>query len=354
MSYYVGLDVHKKTIQAAVIDDTGNTLLNSKILNNWQDVRRLISEIPRNSKYVMESSSVWYGLFCHMRDSLKLDVVLSNPFNTKIIATSLKKTDKIDAYQLANMLRGGYIAECHVPAPDTIRARQLVRARQKLVWQRAYYKNSIHGITLQEGISIQGSNFTALHRRQLAALGDYRIDMYLRMISAAEEEIGRMNAMIKDMIEQNPDAALLVSIPGIGAYTALAVCSEIGDINRFADSHKLCSYAGLVPSVRNSADTTHHGRITKSGSRMLRWLLVEAAHSHARNAQNSDITAFYNRIARKRGTSKAAVATASKLLRVIFWMLKEKKSFTPQRLQSGARPRVVYEGKPRAANCGLT
>jgi len=70
----------------------------------------MVTRIPEGAKYVMESSSVWYGTFRYMRDGMGCDMTLSNPFNTKIIATSLKKTDRVDAFQLANMLRGGYIA----------------------------------------------------------------------------------------------------------------------------------------------------------------------------------------------------------------------------------------------------
>ncbi len=79
--------------------------------------------------------------------------------------------------------------------------------------------------------------------------------------------------------------------------------------------------------LRNSADVVHHGRITKRGSNMMRWTVVEAIHVHARHAPDSNLTKFYRRLAKKRGTSKAAVAAASKLLRIMYRMLKEKKDY---------------------------
>ena len=94
------------------------------------------------------------------------------------------------------------------------------------------------------------------------------------------------------MVNDNPDVYILTSIPRVGSYTALSIFSEIAEISRFSNSHKLCAYAGIVPSVRNSADTIHHRRITKRGSTMLRWLLVEAIHAHVRYAPDSDITKF--------------------------------------------------------------
>ena len=104
---FVGLDVHKNSVQVAAVDEIGKLLFNKKISSDFSAISKITSKIPKNAKYVLESSSVWYGLYRHMTDKLHLDVILSNPYNTKIIASSLKKTDKIDAYHLANLLRGG-------------------------------------------------------------------------------------------------------------------------------------------------------------------------------------------------------------------------------------------------------
>ena len=116
------------------------------------------------------------------------------------------------------------------------------------------------------------------------------------------------------------------TIPGIGNYSALVIAAEIGDIKRFHGSDKLCAYAGLVPSVRNSADKVIHGHITKRGSRMLRWILTEAVHVHVRHT-DTNISRFYYKLAKKRGTSKATVAAAAKLLRVIYCVLAEDRKF---------------------------
>ena len=101
------------------------------------------------------------------------------------------------------------------------------------------------------------------------------------------------------------------------------------DVERFPDSASLVSYFGLAPSVRNSADVTHHGRITKKGDKLVRHVLVEAAHSHIRYAPYSKLSQFYQRVKAKKGTSKAAVATASKMLRIMYQMLKNGSEFQP-------------------------
>ena len=123
---FVGLDVHKESIQVAVVNDAGEMIFNEKIPNNRDDISRTVAMIPAGAKYVMESSSVWYGLYRYLADTLKLDVALSNPYNTKVIAASLKKTDRTDAYHLANLLRGGYIA-CLLYTSPSPRDRQKSR-----------------------------------------------------------------------------------------------------------------------------------------------------------------------------------------------------------------------------------
>ncbi len=324
---YVGIDLHKEFLQVETMDDKGHTLFNEKITNTREDIKKVFSAIPKNSKCVMESSSVWYGVFRFLRDELGFDVILSNPYHTKAIAAAKKKTDKIDAHILADLLRGGYISSCHVPEKDTVQTRQLVRYRTKLVRNRTRMKNLIHSITLQNAIKIPGTAFSDSYVHKLLGLDDYRIDGYLKMIISINDRIAESDMRIKDALKHGSNAQLLESIPGVGRFTALTISSEIDNIERFSDSHKLCSYAGIVPSVRNSADTIRHGSITRRGSSMLRWVLVEAVHSHVRYAKNSTITNFYKRLAKKRGTSKAAVAAASKLLRIIYWMLKNNMTF---------------------------
>ena len=231
---YVGLDVHKKTIQVAAVDQEGKLLFNRKIKSDFGSVERELEQHPPDTKYVMESSSVWYGLFRYITDTMKRDVVLSNPYNTKIIATSLKKTDKVDAYQLANLLRGagGYIAVCYVPDATAVSYRHLTRHRNKLVKTRSKLKNFIHGITLQKSIRIQyGHSFSPQHIWELRNVGDYRINSYLDLINSYDKEIRIADKMIKDIVNGTSDIKMLTTIPGVGPFTALTVYGEIADVS---------------------------------------------------------------------------------------------------------------------------
>lgn len=119
---------------------------------------------------------------------------------------------------------------------------------------------------------------------------------------------------------------ILTTIQGIGFFSALLIYAEIGDINRFPNSKKLCSYAGLVPSIRQSGNRTIKGRITKEGNKLLRWVLVQCALIAVRKDER--FRKFYERIKAKKGPQKAIVATARKLLTVVYACLKNR---TPYR-----------------------
>ncbi|NIM52347.1 MAG: transposase, partial [Gemmatimonadales bacterium] len=95
------------------------------------------------------------------------------------------------------------------------------------------------------------------------------LDGYLRLLEALTTELGTVTATIATQVRQDPQAQLLCTMPGIGPYSALLILSEIGDVRRFPDARRLCSYAGLVPSVHASGGTTRRGRLTKQGSKWL-------------------------------------------------------------------------------------
>lgn len=330
---FVGMDLHKSYLQVAVLDGKGKVLKNSRIHNDLSKVGRFFDHIGGSGnsgdvKVVMESSCVWYNIYEYLSEERQLDVSLSNPFKTRAIASAKIKTDKLDALKLADLLRGGYIAKCYVPDRKIMDLRQLVRHRIVLVRMRTKLKNKIHGITLMQGVRITDTSaFSNNYVQKLKQLNDYRIDAYLRLIDSLDLEIKKVSKEIQSRAEKEDVTKLLLTIPGIGYYSALLILSEIGDINRFPDSYHLCSYAGLVPTTRSSGGITYHGAITKTGSKHLRWIMIECVHTHMRISKNSNITRFYTRLAKRKGNSKAVVAAASKLLKVVYWVMKEKREY---------------------------
>jgi len=328
---FVGMDVHKNYLQVAVLDEKGKVLSNSRVDNNLIKVNKFFDSLHSgsNTKVVMESSGMWFNIYESLTKR-QLDVRLSNPVKTRAIASAKIKTDKLDAIKLADLLRGGYIAECYVPDRRIMDLRELVRHRAALVRMRTKLKNKIHSIMVMNGTSISYDgthSFTKGYIEKLKELEDYRINGYLRIIESLNDEINAVSKKILLLAQEDEMAKLLMTVPGIGYYSALLIVSEVGDINRFPDSYHLCSYAGLIPSTHSSGGITYHGSITKTGSKYLRWIMLECLHAHIRNDKNSNVTQFYQRISKKKGNSKAAVAAASKLLKIVYWVMKQKRKY---------------------------
>jgi transposase len=124
---------------------------------------------------------------------------------------------------------------------------------------------------------------------------------------------------------EDEDVRILLSLTGINVYSALLIRSEIGSITRFQHYKKLVSWAGIAPSLHQSGSIEYHGRITKQGSRMLRWVMVEAA----RVAVNHDdrMRAFYERVKNRRGDQKAIIAVANKMLKITWFMLTRREPY---------------------------
>jgi len=149
---FVGLDLHKKYSEFAVMDVGGNLLRQGRLENTIEKMREFSESVPAQSSMVIESSSTWY--WAHQLLSERHNVTLSNPMKNKAIASAKVKTDKIDSITLANLLRGGWTAECYVPSKETMEFRELVRFRANLVRQRTGMKNRIHAYLLMNNIPI--------------------------------------------------------------------------------------------------------------------------------------------------------------------------------------------------------
>jgi transposase len=171
--------------------------------------------------------------------------------------------------------------------------------------------------------------FTKKGLEWLHGLNNESVECYLRILKPSDLEIRLLSKELLGIAQDDEDVKLLMTIPGIGYYSAVLMKSEIGEINRFPFAERLCSYAGLVPSTHASGKTVWHGGITKEGSRWLRWVMVKAAQTHVYKYYTS-ITRAYNRIAEKRGKKIAVTAAARRLLMCSFSVLKNKRPYFDQ------------------------
>jgi len=322
---YAALDLHKKYSNAVVMDEDGAVIREERFENDPATMEGFSDSLVRGTNVVIESSSTWYWAYQVLAKRHR--VVLSNPVKTKAIASAKVKTDKVDTLTLVNLLRGGYIAECYVPSKQIMGLRGLVRYRANLVRLRSNVKNRIHAYLLMNNIRLEGTPFSKHFIEQVRGIDDGRVQGYLKIIDCLNTEIHEASRVISDEALNNEDAKLLMTMPGIGFYSALLIVSEIGDVNRFAGSHNLDAYAGLAPSTHSSGGRTYHGRIMKTGSPYLRWVLNQCVRANLRSDTDGRLAKFYARLAKKKGDAKAVVATSSKMLRIIYWMLREKQPY---------------------------
>lgn len=174
-------------------------------------------------------------------------------------ALAKNKTDKIDSEALAHLLRADLLPESYVPPRDTRILRDFVRRRAFLVGMRTKLKNRIRAELAKRAIRPGRPLWSREGRELLRGLGLEAVDQVMPVMATLDRQIAKMSWDMKRMCGEDPRARLLTTIPGVGYYIALLLVVEIGDMNRFPDSESLCSYGGLVPTVWQSGDSTHHG-----------------------------------------------------------------------------------------------
>jgi len=347
MKTYCGIDLHKKYSYLTLVDDKGNILKQGKIETSKEAAEKFFASLEEKPACVIEPVSQWYW-YSQVLEDIGCSVKLAHPMKVKAIASARIKTDKIDSSVLAHLLRSNLLPEDYLCPPNYRDFKELVRFRASLSHLRTRVKNKIHAILHKNGLKHQFTDlFGKAGRKWLRGLGlnktfDTALQSYLFLIDSLSAEIKKCEEVIAKTVSNHESAKILTSIKGISFYSALTIVSEIGEIDRFPDAKRLMSYAGVVPSVYSSAGKTRTGRITKQGSKWLRWTMVEVAHRQARY-RNTYFGRYYKKIQSKKGSGTAAVAAARKLLAVIYRMLKDGKPFDEQRLmsESGTRRKTI-------------
>jgi transposase len=281
-------------------------------------------------KVGMESSNQIAPLFRQLT-AKGYDVVVSHPKKTRYIAEAKIKSDRVDSKAIAELVRLDALPLAYFPTGDIAKLREKVRRRAFLVRTRVKLRVKVKSVLTYEGLKWP-SDYGLFTKKGVEWLHSQKIDSresYLRIIDSLGVEIKVLSKELEGVAEGDEDVRLLMTIPGIGYYSAVLMKSEIGDISRFPFGERLCSYAGLVPSTHASGKTVWHGKITKEGSRWLRWVMVEAAQTHVHKYDTS-ITRAYNRIAEKKGKKIATVAAARRLLMCSYSVLKNKKPYYDQ------------------------
>lgn len=323
---YVGLDVHKKAVEACVLDPAGRKVHGENFPCTRGALERFAQRwLGSPSACVLEATSHTWAI-CEVLAPYGGQLRVSNPLQTKAIAQAKVKTDKIDAQVLAQLLRCDFLPDVWMVDEGTRRLRQRVGRRTSLVQQRTAVKNRIHSALAGELIPVPVAKlFSPAGLAWLktvevdARVRDY-IDSDLRLLAALEQEIARLDAQLAAVAYRQDQAKLLMTLPGVDYAVALTLLAALGDIHRFPDGDHAAAYLGLAPITHQSGEHCYHGPITKHGNSHARWMLIEAAQHLDKHP--GPLGAFFRRLARKKNRNVAVAATARKLVTIAWLMLK--------------------------------
>ncbi len=340
MSVYVGIDVHRKRSQVAVINQDGEVLANRNVPNGVETVLGVIGGLPAGTPAAFEAAYGW-GWLVELLEDYGFAPHLVHPLRCKAIASARLKNDKVDAAILAQLLRADLLPEAWIAPPAVRQLRALLRHRVQLVRLRTLLRNRIHAVLADHGHDRPAGCWSGPGRAwidslPLPSVSREVIDDDLAMIDALQVPIDRLDWEVRQRARSDPRVKVLTQLPGVGPFIALVILAEIGDVTRFGSARKLASWAGLTPTVRGSDRTIRHGHISKQGSAWLRWALAEAAQNAKRSPQ---VAASYQAMARRRGRKIATTAIARKLLTRAWHLLNDAERTTvPQTATAPAPP----------------
>lgn len=327
---YVGLDVHKRVVEACIVDQAGNVVHRERFALNRRTLELFATKILRPSDHVaLEATTNCWAVADVLRPHAAR-VVVSNPMATKAIAQAKVKTDKVDAHVLAQLLRCDFLPEVWPPDEATRRLRELTGRRSTLVGQRTMMRNRIHSVLAMRLVEAPLRLFNAegldwLRSVELDDQARMLVDSDLRQLEFLQREIDAVDAELARRGHASDAVKLLMTLPGVDVATAEALLAAWGDAARFPDADHAASYLGLVPSTKQSAANCYHGPITKRGNSHARHMLVEAAQNLDRHP--GPLGHFFRRLMRKKNRNVAVVAAARKLAIIGWLMLKNREPY---------------------------
>jgi transposase len=321
---FVGIDLHRRRSVLVRMTETGETLETVRISNDPEYLREVMARAGEAPEVVLEATYGWYWAADALAE-LGACVHLAHPLGVKMFSYRRVKNDERDAKDLADLLRMGRLPEAWIAPPATRELRGWVRHRAKLVGLRSSLKCQVHAILAAAGIAVAMSDlFGANGRRlldgaRLAPESRARVDSLLRLIEAVDFEVELFAQLVAGRLRADAGYRAIQALPGVGPTLAAVFVAEIGDITRFARPAQLTSWAGLTPRHHESDTTVHRGRITKQGSRLVRWAAVEAVQ---RIPAHHRLGALRDQVGARRGRN-IGVAAARELTELVFYGLRD-------------------------------
>ena len=321
----IGCDFHPGFQQVAIFDNqTGE--MEQRRLKHREEAEPFYRSLKGQQVLVGMEACGQYPWFERLLGECGIELWLGDAAKIRATVVRKQKTDRRDAEQLLDLLRQDRFPRIWVPSLEERDVRQLLIDRHKQVVTRTQVKNQLQAMALSQGVQKKRKLWTQQGRAELEKLellpyAAARREHLLRQLDQLEVEIARLNQQVEVEVKRRAAAMKLMTHPGVGPVTALAMVLTLGPAERFATGKQVASYFGLIPSEHSSGGGQRLGHITKQGSSFLRFLLVEAGQTAARH--DRELGRFYRRLAMRRHRGLAKVAVARKLAVRLYLMLRE-------------------------------
>lgn len=332
--YYIGLDIHKKTISYCIKIEDGTKVKQGEILADRSSLRQWLLELPGPWKGAMEATMFTGWVYDFLRPHA-IELKVAHPEMLKAITAAKKKNDRADSEKIADLLRVNLLPECYMASEEIRELRRILRYRNMIVRTAVKMKNKISGLLMEVGATY---NKKRLHGKKYfnellervedvpASVNDLLLlsRSGLEMFHGVQKKLLdtlRDNDLIRERVER------LMTIPGIGEVTALTWVLEIGDAGRFRSAKQAVSYCGLCSAQKESGGKEQRGPISKKRNKHLQTVLIEAAKLAPR--WNEQLAEIHAKELTKGNRNRATLAIARRLVAYMVAVEKRKTVFEP-------------------------
>jgi transposase len=317
--YYIGLDVHKRKISYCVKGTSGSLHSEGSLSATRFDPDCWMKTLPQPWAAAMEATMFSGWIYDHLKPHAAT-LKVAHPLMLRAIAASKRKNDRIDANKICDCLRCDFLPECYMATTAIRERRRTLRYRNLLVRQMVQMKIKTGSLLMEAGVSYNKERLhKAAYFRELLANNPDIDDSLRSLLRQCRETVQRLskteNALIRSL-QHDPVLAerveRLMSIPAIGAITALTWALEVGDVQRFSSAKKAVSYCGLCGAEKSSGNTVRRTPLSKQRNKHLQTTLIEAAKMAPRYSPT--LALLYDREKQKGNANRATLAVARKLV----------------------------------------
>ena len=316
MTVYIGVDFHARVQTVCWCDLADGEIQVRELHHQEDDIRGFYAPFQGEVIVGVEASgySTWFEEMLH---ELGYHVWLGNAREIRRLAKRRQKTDRRDAELILDLLLSDEFPRIYQPSPQSREVLRMLRYRHRLVKMRTMAKNSVPALAISVGLPLKRRLLTKGGREMLLAapmspVMSQQREQWLSLLTELDQRIAPLDAWLQEQAHGDPRVERRRTHPGLGLLTSLSLVHTLSPVQRLATSRKVVAYVGLDPMERSSAEKKRYLGISQEGSRLLRFLLVEAARASIK--VDPELNRFYRRLVYRRGPQKAIVAVARQLL----------------------------------------